>query len=106
MFYNNFVLSKDAYEKIPLSEKLLQRYNRSVQLSSRPWVLYEDNILYSTKSIYVSLQILLERLDAGTIKHNSKLMQKYVGTISENKGHVFTQNLDNYFKSLKEEIFG
>ena len=105
MFYNNFVLSKDAYEKIPLSEKLLQRYNRSVQLSSRPWVLYEDNILYSTKSIYVSLQILLERLDAGTIKHNSKLMQKYVGTISENKGHVFTQNLDNYFKSLKEENF-
>ena len=74
-------------------------------MSSRPWVLYEDNILYSTKSIYVSLQILLERLDAGTIKHNSKLMQKYVGTISENKGHVFTQNLDNYFKSLKEENF-
>lgn len=79
MFYEHFVLSKDAYAEMPVSEKLLQRYNRSVQLSSRPWVLYEDKILYSVKSIYVSCQILLERVDAGTIKHNSNLMRNYIG---------------------------
>lgn len=103
MFYEHFVLSKDAYAEMPVSEKLLQRYNRSVQLSSRPWVLYEDKILYSVKSIYVSCQILLERVDAGTIKHNSNLMRNYIGKISEKKGHLFTQNLGKYFKSLEEE---
>lgn len=103
MFYEHFVLSKDAYAEMPVSEKLLQRYNRSVQLSSRPWVLYEDKILYSVKSIYVSCQILLERVDAGTIKHNSNLMRNYIGKISEKKGHLFTQNLRDFFKSLEEE---
>ena len=96
-------LSKYAYAEMPVSEKLLQRYNRSVQLSSRPWVLYEDKIFYSTKSIYVSCQVLLERIDAGTIKHNSSLMRNYIGKISEKKGHLFTQNLGKYFKSLEEE---
>lgn len=103
MFYEHFVLSKDAYAEMPEYEKFLQRYNRSVQLSSRPWVQYEDKVLYSVKSIYVSCQILLERIDAGTIKRNSNLMRNYIGNISEKKGHLFTQNLGKYFKSLEEE---
>lgn len=103
VFYKNFVLSKEAFAGIPTSQKLLQRYNRSVQLSSRPWVLYDGNIFYSTKSIYVSCQVLLDRLDAGTIRHISSLMNTYIGKISKEKGHLFTQNLCSYFKSLKDE---
>lgn len=102
-FYAHFVLSKESYTDIEPKDRLLQRYNRSVQLSSRPWVLYEDNILYSTKSIYTSCQVLIDRLDAGTIRHSSTQMGNYIGKISKNKGHLFTQNLGAYFKSLKEE---
>lgn len=99
-FFNKLVLTKDIYVNASMKEKLPQRFNRSVQLSSRPWVLYNDMIYYSSKSMYTSHQVMIERLDTGIIFHSSKLMSSYIGRISEKKGESFTRSLGNYYKGL------
>ena len=99
-FFDKFVLTKDIYANASFKEKLPQRFNRSVQLSSRPWILYNDMIYYSSKSLYMSHQVMVERLDSGIISHSSKLMNSYIGRISEKKGECFTRSLGNYYKGL------
>lgn len=99
-FFDKFVLSKEIYANASFKEKLPQRFNRSVQLSSRPWILYNDMIYYSSKSMYMSHQVMIERLDTGVIFHSSKLMNSYIGRISEKKGEMFTRSLGNYYSGL------
>lgn len=99
-FFDKFVLTKDIYVNASFKEKLPQRFNRTVQLSSRPWILYNDMIYYSSKSLYMSHQVMVERLDSGIISHSSKLMNSYIGRISEKKGECFTRSLGNYYKGL------
>lgn len=100
IFFDNFVLSKEVFVKVSLKDKLPQRFNRSVQLSTRPWILYDGEIHYSSKSLYISHQVMIERLDSGIISHSSKLMSSYIGKISERKGEQFTRSLGKYYRDL------
>lgn len=99
-FFDSFVLSKEIYSTASLKEKLPQRFNRSVQLSTRPWILYDGEIHYSSKSLYISHQVMIERLDSGIISHSSKLMNSYIGKISARKGEQFTRSLGKYYRDL------
>lgn len=100
IFFDNFVLSKEVFVKVSLKDKLPQRFNRSVQLSTRPWILYDDEIFYSSKSLYVSHQVMIERLDSGIISHSSKLMNSYIGQISKEKGELFTRSIGKYYREI------
>lgn len=99
-FLAKFVLSKEVFVNASLKEKLPQRFNRSVQLSSRPWIVYDNMIFYSLKSMYTSHQVMIERIDTGIISHSSKLMSSYIGRISEKKGEWFTSSLGKYYRGL------
>ena len=102
IFFDNFVLSKEIFIKASFKDKLPQRFNRSVQLSTRPWILYDEKIYYSSKSLYISHQVMIERLDSGIISHSSKLMNSYIGQISEEKGELFTRSIGKYYREIPD----
>lgn len=102
IFFDNFVLSKEIFIKASFKDKLPQRFNRSVQLSTRPWILYDEKIYYSSKSLYISHQVMIARLDSGIILHSSKLMNSYIGQISEEKGELFTRSIGKYYREIPD----
>ena len=60
-FMTNFVLTKDLNNgDLKFSDKWVQRFNRLVQITARPWILFEGNIYYSTKTLYESWMIRVE----------------------------------------------
>lgn len=103
-FWNNFVLSKDVdKDRIQLQDTLLQRYNRSIQITTRPWIEYDGNVCYSTKVLYNNFAILTERIDNGTLKSSSRKMQKYLGDVNKWKGQNFTIKLKEFYEALKDK---
>lgn len=100
-FKKSFVLrSSMQKEGLNFSDKWLQRFNRPVQITARPWILYDGCIYYSTKTIFESWMIKIERLQNGTIARHSKEMQALVTEVNDKKGHEFTSNIRTYYESL------
>lgn len=103
-FMEHYVLQKSLKtEELKPSDQWLQRYNRSVQLTARPWVLFEGNLYFTTKTLCESTMILMERLSNGTIRKRSKEMNSFVAGINKEKGHLFTMNVSDYYKKLNIE---
>ena len=104
-FMKNFVLShyvaKDISDDI---EFLPQRYNRKFQVSSRPWILYNDNIYFSFKSLIVSYRILLERIDQGTLRFTSKEMEECMKRIGNQKGKDFNHKMYNLYNIIPHSM--
>ena len=46
-FKKHFVLSKEIAKNLPYKEFLPQRHNRIFQITTRPWIYYNDKIIYS-----------------------------------------------------------
>lgn len=102
-FKRSFVLSESLQkEGLKFSDKWLQRFNRRVQITARPWILYNGNIYYSTKALYESWMIKTERINNGTIVSKSPEMKSFIAEINNKKGECFTRNLVAYFKSLNK----
>ena len=100
-FKANFVLKEGLNkEGLKFSDKWVQRFNRPVQITARPWILYEDNIYYSTKTIYESWMIRVERLNNGTVFNTTPEMQALVSKANNEKGHEFTMNVKRLYESL------
>ena len=100
-FKANFVLMKDLSNgDLKFSDKWVQRFNRPVQLTARPWVLFDDNIYYSTKTLYESMMIRVERLNNGTVINTTPEMQAFVSKVNNEKGHEFTLNVRRFYESL------
>ena len=100
-FKENFVLKEELNkEELKFSDKWVQRFNRPVQITARPWILFEDNIYYSTKTIYESWMIRVERLNNGTIFNTTPEMQALVSKVNNEKGHEFTLNVKRLFENL------
>ena len=100
-FKANFVLMKDLSNgDLKFSDKWVQRFNRPVQLTARPWVLFDDNIYYSTKTLYESMMIRVERLNNGTVINTNPEMQAFVSKVNNEKGHEFTLNVRRFYESL------
>ena len=100
-FMANFVLTKDLNNgDIKFSDKWFQRFNRPVQITARPWILFEGNIYYSTKTLYESWMIRVERLNNGTVVNTTQEMQAFVSKVNNKKGHEFTLNLKRLYESL------
>lgn len=87
-------------EELKYSDKWLQRFNRPVQITARPWILYDGIIYYSTKTIFESWMIKIERLQNGTINKHTEEMQALVTEVNDKKGHKFTLNIRRYYESL------
>lgn len=105
LFERNFVLYGSLKEEYPdFSNSWLQRYNRPIQITARPWVLYGDKIYYTTKTLYESLIIKVERLGNASINSVSQEMKKYVGNINKNKGHKFTMSLRKYYEEYGNDL--
>lgn len=101
-FKKSFVLQSSIQkEGLDFSDKWLQRFNRPVQVTARPWILYDGCIYYSTKTIYESWIIKTERLHNGTISKHSKEMRLFVARVNVKKGHEFSTNIRKYYESLK-----
>jgi hypothetical protein len=104
-FFKNFVLNKSIKEKeTKPSEFFIQRFNRTFQLTTRPWVEYEGYMIFSTKSIIQSLSVFLNRISEGILHAESKEMSSYIGLIAEQKGHHFTANLKNYYQTVSKDL--
>lgn len=101
-FKEHFVLKESLQkEGLKFSDKWLQRFNRPVQITSRPWVLYDGDIYYTTKTIYENWMIKIERLNNGSINYHTKEMQQLVAQVNNDKGAEFTANIRKYYESLK-----
>lgn len=100
-FKENFVLKEELNkEGLKFSDKWVQRFNRPVQITARPWILFEDNIYYSTKTIYESWMIRVERLNNGTVFNTTPEMQALVSKVNNEKGHEFTLNVKRLYENL------
>lgn len=101
-FMEHYVLQKSLKtEKLKPSDQWLQRYNRSVQLTARPWILFDGNLYFTTKTLCESTMILMERLSNGTIRRQSKELNSFVAGINKEKGRRFTLNVGDYYKKMK-----
>lgn len=105
LFNKNFVLYQSLKEEYSdYSNSWLQRFNRPIQITARPWVLYDDKIYYTTKTLYESLMIKVERLGNASINSVSQEMKRYVGNINKNKGHKFTMSLRKYYEEYSNDL--
>ena len=101
VFMANFVLTKDLNNgDLKFSDKWVQRFNRPVQITVRPWILFEGNIYYSTKILYESWMIRVERLNNGTVVNTTPEMQALVSKVNNEKGHEFTLSIKRLYESL------
>ncbi|MDD7437330.1 MAG: hypothetical protein PUK66_00595 [Bacteroidales bacterium] len=101
VFMANFVLTKDLNNSdLKFSDKWVQRFNRPVQITARPWILFEGNIYYSTKTLYESWMIRVERLNNGTVVNTTPEMQALVSKVNNKKGHEFTLNIKRLYEIL------
>lgn len=78
----------------------IQRFNRQTQFSTRPWIMLNGKILYSTKVIVESVKIFHDRLSYGIYRGNSSLMKTFVQSIIDNKGKNFNKRLFDFYTSL------
>ena len=100
-FKANFVLIEDLNNgDLKFSDKWVQRFNRPVQVTARPWILFDDNIYYSTKTLYESWMIRVERLNNGTVINTTPEMQALVSKVNNEKGHEFTINIKKLYENL------
>ena len=99
-FKETFCMYKDMSKGALPSESFSQRFNRKYQISSRPWVCYEDKVMFSTKSLHQHERVMLERLDEGKVHSQSQKMKAFMSDLNHRKGIVFENNLKNYYESL------
>lgn len=100
-FKGHFVLQESLQkEGLRFSDKWVQRFNRPIQITARPWILYEGQIYYSSKTIYESWMIKIERLNNGTVNTSTHQMKQHVALINNSKGHAFTANIRKYYEDL------
>ena len=100
-FKANFVLREDLNNgDLKFSDKWVQRFNRPVQVTARPWILFDGYIYYSTKTLCESWMIRVERLNNGTVVNTTLEMQALVSKVNNEKGHEFTINVKKLYKSL------
>lgn len=99
-FMANFILTKELNNGALNSDKWIQRFNRPVQITARPWILFESNIYYSTKTLYESWMIRIERLNNGTVVNTTPEMQALISKVNNKKGHEFTLNVRKFYESL------
>ena len=103
LFKKHFVLDSSIKDVgLKYSDKWLQRFNRPVQITARPWILFEGNIYYSTKTIYESFKVKTERLSNGSINvsENNDAMKQFVAQINNDKGHIFTKGVTEFYSNL------
>ena len=101
MFKANFVLKEDLNNgDLKFSDRWVQRFNRPVQITARPWILFDGNIYYSTKTLYESWMIRVERLNNGTVVNTTPEMQVLVSMVNNKKGREFTINVKRLYESL------
>lgn len=100
-FYDSFVLTSSLTNKnMPSSESFLQRFNRATQITTRPWILYNNTIFFSLKVLATNVHVFIDRISNGTLRANTEEMKSFIGHINENKGSHFTNELYRYYKSL------
>lgn len=103
LFKKHFILDSSIKDEgLNYSDKWLQRFNRPIQITARPWILFEGNIYYSTKTIYESFMVKTERLSNGSIKvsENNDAMKQFVAQINNDKGHIFTKGVTEFYSNL------
>lgn len=101
-FKKHFVLETSIKDEgLQYSDKWLQRFNRPVQITARPWILFEGNIYYSTKTIYESWMVKIERLSNASINvsENNEEMKQFVAQINNDKGHIFAKGVADFYSS-------
>lgn len=101
VFKANFVLKEDLNNcDLKFSDRWVQRFNRPVQVTARPWILFDGNIYYSTKTLYESWMIRVERLNNGTVVNTTPEMQALVSKVNIEKGREFTTSVRRLYESL------
>lgn len=100
MFKNVFCLYEGMAEGALPSESFAQRFNRKYQMSSRPWVCFQDRVLYSTKSLHQHEHVMHERLNEGKVHFTSPKMEAYMSDVNRRKGPEFEKILRAFYESL------
>ncbi|MFA6831817.1 MAG: hypothetical protein WCR36_06065 [Bacteroidaceae bacterium] len=104
-FYDSFVLTSCLNDQnLPPSESFLQRFNRATQITTRPWILYNDTIFFSLKVLAMNVHVFIDRISNGTLHGSTEEMKSFIGHINENKGDHFTKELCRYYQSLNDPV--
>ena len=78
-------------------DSYIQQYNRQSQLTSRPWVLYNCKIFYTSNALIESQAVITERFRLGRFSATSKKMESLKAEICDSKGKHFTKSIANLF---------
>lgn len=100
VFRSAFCLFKGMADGASYSESFIQRFNRKFQISSRPWILYQGRVLFSTKSLHQHERIMLERLNEGKLHPVSSKMKSYLRENNRKKGAIFENDLTGFYNAL------
>lgn len=101
LFKKHFVLESSIKDEgLKHSDKWLQRFNRPVQITARPWILFEGNMYYSTKTIYESWMVKIERLSNASIRSDSDVMKQFVAQTNNVKGHIFAKGVAEFYFNM------
>lgn len=95
--------SEQNLSSLETRDCFIQRFNRETQFSTRPWILLNGKVLFSTKVIAESLKIFQERLAYGTYRSNNSLMKQFIHKVMDEKGKHFNKKLFNFYAELKIE---
>lgn len=101
LFKKHFVLESSIKDEcLKYSDKWLQRFNRPVQITARPWILFDGNIFYSTKTVYESWMVKIERLSNASIRSDSDVMKQFVAQTNNVKGHIFSKGVADFYSNM------
>ena len=95
IFIERCVLSSDI--QLKREDSYIQQYNRQSQLTSRPWVLYNCKIFYTSNALIESQAVITERFRLGRFSATSKKMESLKAEICDSKGKHFTKSIANLF---------
>lgn len=100
-FRKNWILtSEQNMETLNNRDFFIQRFNRTTQFSTRPWILLNGCILFSTRIIAESLKIFHDRLSFSIYRGNSTQMKTFIKSTIDEKGKHFNKQLFNFYSSL------
>jgi|GEM_PF-3812661 len=93
------MIGKDELSQFRDSDLYPNRYNRKLSVSYRPFILLENKIYYSAKSVYQSVFILYQQIEEGRYRASSKELISFLSKINNKKGAAFTEKIEKLYKN-------
>ena len=93
---------RDSYLVKPVEEVYPWRFNRKYSFLRRPVIIRNDDYIWGNKNLYHTYLYTIDLIFKGKLKTENTIMQKLIGTISNERGKLFNESVVEYLKTIKE----